>query len=54
MYTIGPTVQFGLPLGFRLEADALYPPLGVNLGSTFSSSQWRFPILARYRFSAMS
>jgi hypothetical protein len=52
MYTIGPTFQFGLPLGFRLEADALYRPLGVGIGgTTLSSSQWRFPILAQYRFS---
>jgi hypothetical protein len=48
MYTIGPSVQFGLPLGFRLEADALYRPLGIPGAST---SQWRFPILAQYRFS---
>jgi hypothetical protein len=48
MYTIGPSVQLGLPLGFRLEADALYRPLGIVGAST---SQWRFPILAQYRFS---
>jgi opacity protein-like surface antigen len=47
-YTIGPTVQLGLPFGFRLEADALYRPLGIVGAST---SQWRFPILAQYRFS---
>jgi outer membrane protein W len=49
-YTLGPTVQFGLPLGFRLEADALYRPLGVTGAS---SSQWRFPILAQYRFPGL-
>lgn len=47
-YTLGPTVQLGLPLGFRLEADALYRPLGIA-GAT--AAQWRFPVLAQYRFS---
>jgi outer membrane protein W len=47
-YTLGPTVQFGLPLGFRLEADALYRPLGITGAS---AAQWRFPVMAQYRFS---
>jgi hypothetical protein len=52
MYTIGPSFQLGLPFGFRVEADALYRPLGVGIGSQVtSSSQWRFPVLAQYRFS---
>jgi hypothetical protein len=54
MYTIGPTFQLGLPLGFRVEADALYRPLGIGLsGTTLSASQWRFPVLAQYRFSGI-
>jgi hypothetical protein len=43
MFTVGHTVQVSLPFGFRLEADALYRPLG------YSTSQWRFPVLAQYR-----
>lgn len=42
-FTIGPTVQFGLPLGLRVEADALYRSAG------YSASQWRFPLLVQYR-----
>jgi outer membrane protein W len=51
-YTFGPTFQFGLPLGFRLEADALYRPLAVTAyGINSKASQWRIPVLAQYRFS---
>ncbi len=51
-YTVGPTVQLGLPLGFRIEADALYRPVGYNFGTAnFSSTQWRFPVLLQYRLS---
>ena len=54
-YTIGPTVQLGLPLGFRVEADALYRPAeftsAIPAGS-FSASQWRIPVLLQYRFGA--
>src|SRR5690348_17212876 len=31
LYTIGPTVQVNLPLGLRLEADALYRPVAYQL-----------------------
>jgi hypothetical protein len=56
-YTIGPTVQLGLPLGFRLEADALYRPAeftSATFGAVgnFSASQWRIPVLLQYRFGA--
>jgi hypothetical protein len=61
-YTIGPTVQVGLPLGFRVEADALYRGAGLQYNSTlvlsgqstqkFSAAQWRFPVLVQYRLSA--
>lgn len=64
-YTIGPTVQLGLPLGFRVEADALYRPAGFKVttsvpGSnlinsqviqTQTGAQWRFPLLLQYRLS---
>jgi outer membrane protein with beta-barrel domain len=51
-YAVGPTVQLGLPLGFRVEADALYRPAAFGLGTVnFSSAQWRFPVLLQYRLS---
>ncbi len=58
-YTVGPTVQLLLPLGFGIEADALYrgfefrAPISLfpNINSLQTSgSQWRFPILLQYRF----
>ena len=57
-YTVGPTVQLLLPLGFAVEADALYrgfdirAPISLfpNVTSLqISGSQWRFPILLQYR-----
>ena len=56
-YTIGPTLQIALPLSLRIELDALYRPLGYRLqatgfSDTTSASQWRFPLLLQYRFSA--
>src|SRR5438552_9285058 len=55
-YVIGPMVELKLPLGFAIEADALYRPLNYTLASyTFGSSGTRtyddigsieFPILA--------
>ena len=53
-FTVGPVVQVNLPLGFRVEADALYRPYSFSqtiLGSitNISAAQWRFPILAQYR-----
>ncbi len=47
-YTLGPTVQLGLPHGFRLEGDALYRRLGIPSQTT---AQWRFPLLVQYRIS---
>jgi hypothetical protein len=58
-YTIGPSVQVNLPLGLRVEFDALYRPYGFgtvtaapNLTTTtnMSAQQWRFPLLLQYRF----
>ncbi len=58
-YTVGPTVQLLLPLGFAVEADALYrsfdflapiAALGRSTSQQTSGSQWRFPILLQYRF----
>lgn len=60
-FTFGPSVQLNLPLGLRLEVDALYRPYGFTLqnvvlpnlasGSVSASGQeWNFPVLAQYRF----
>jgi opacity protein-like surface antigen len=58
-FLIGPMVELHLPLGFSVEADALYHPLDltqeINNGtSTFRNSttinSWEFPILAKYHF----
>ncbi len=58
-YLIGPMVELHLPLGFSVEADALYHPLDLteeidNGTSTFRNStivnSWEFPILAKYHF----
>ena len=54
-YIVGPMVELHLPLGFSVEANALYRPLSfstqnlLGAGSTDFSS-WEFPILAKYRF----
>jgi hypothetical protein len=58
-YTVGPSVQLNLPLGLRVEFDALYRPYGFtaissapNLTAAINTSaqQWRFPLLLQYRF----
>jgi hypothetical protein len=56
-FTIGPTLQVNLPLNLRFEADALFRPYhvtitGTNLVDDISGQQWRFPLLAQYRFHA--
>lgn len=64
-FTIGPTVQINLPLSLRVEVDALYRPYSFTVTPTVSAplatsvapvnvsgSQWRFPVLAAYRFNA--
>lgn len=58
-YLVGPMVELHLPLGFSVEADALYHPLSlaqeINTGTAvFHNStiihSWEFPIVAKYRF----
>jgi hypothetical protein len=62
-FTVGPALQIGLPLGLRVEVDALYRPYSFIATSTVpppfatstapvhvSASEWRFPLLAQYRF----
>jgi hypothetical protein len=58
-YTLGPTVEFKLPLGLGLEVNALYKRVGTRefntdiLGDQFRSrdrsNSWEFPILVKYR-----
>lgn len=64
-FTVGPSFQVNLPLSLRVEVDALYRPYSFTATSTVlppfatsiapvnvSGSQWRFPVLAQYRFKA--
>lgn len=54
---IGPSLRFRLPVGFRIEADALYRPLSFNFTNivnsiattqSVSTSQWQFPVLIQF------
>jgi hypothetical protein len=56
-YVVGPMVTAGLPLGFRLEVDALYRQVGyrTSFGSVFGyfterdrGNSWEFPIILRH------
>jgi hypothetical protein len=49
-WTIGPTAEIRLPLGFAVEADALYRRIGYDVSDSFRGSAWMFPILAKYHF----
>ena len=59
-YVVGPTVELYLPLGFSVEADALYRPINLTTDTTvipqatrrtsFDVHSMEFPILAKYRF----
>src|SRR5713226_3919477 len=54
-YVIGPMVELKLPLGFAIEADALYRPLNLTILSIFAANvdnvgSVEFPILAKYHF----
>jgi hypothetical protein len=62
-FTVGTSFQLNLPLSFRIEVDALYRPYSFSATSTVqpplatstapinvSGSEWRFPVLAQYRF----
>lgn len=57
-YIAGPTFEVGLPLGFAVEADALYSREGYSVGYgnfAYTSVQqeranaWTFPLLLKYR-----
>lgn len=54
-FTIGPALQVNLPAHLRIEVDVLFRPYSFNLTSpgltaAVSAQQWRFPVLAEYRF----
>lgn len=58
-YIVGPMVELRLPMGFAIEADALYRrfhyfasgnAVDVVLNQTTTGNAWEFPILAKYRF----
>jgi hypothetical protein len=66
-YTVGGSVEFHLPAGFALEADALYRRLGDTSfaefisGTVFASyidrqrgNAWEFPLLGKYYFRRKS
>ncbi len=45
-WILGPMVEVHLPLGFSVEADALYRRYQIS----DSGGEWQFPILAKYKF----
>ncbi|HUJ48963.1 MAG TPA: hypothetical protein VLW25_02165 [Bryobacteraceae bacterium] len=59
-FVIGPVIELGLPLGFAVEAEALYRPLNLTVDSTIvpqpttrnvtDITSWEFPILGKYYF----
>ena len=54
-FTIGPSLQVGLPAHLRIEVDALSRPYSFNLVSKgpnvdVSANQFRFPVLLQYSF----
>lgn len=58
-FNIGPYLELRLPLGFAIEADALYRSVGAitvaNIGDSVRRSvtdarSWEFPVMAKYRF----
>jgi len=56
-FILGPTVEFHLPAGFGLEADALYRHFQYSasfnqvdvLTKSTANSSWEFPLLVKYR-----
>jgi hypothetical protein len=60
-YTVGPTVEIGLPWHLRLEADALYKhvrqdrfsgpaPSGTLIQQSTRAGIWEIPLLLKYRW----
>jgi hypothetical protein len=64
IYTVGGSVEFRLPAGFAVEADALYQRVGysyglislnsgmITAGNSFRerANLWEFPLLGKYYF----
>src|SRR5690349_18200579 len=59
-YTVGPTVELGLPLRLGVEFDALYKRLGYSdtaeiFGTrsytSFRASSWEFPLILKYHLT---
>ncbi len=49
-FTVGPYIEIRLPLGLGLEMDFLHRGLEYrNAGNRLGSSNWEFPVLAKYR-----
>lgn len=64
-YAIGPTVSFRIQERLSLTLDALYKPLGYEMGATYQNGvivgfapatvvTWQFPVLANYQFGSGS
>ena len=58
-YIVGATVELRLPMGFGVEADALYRRLNYEGNGTLldvitnnrtSGNAWEFPLLVKYKF----
>jgi hypothetical protein len=50
-FTIGPSAELLLPLGFGVEVDALYKrsKLTTTGGEASSAGSWEFPLLGKFR-----
>src|SRR5438132_1503825 len=48
-FVVGPYVEFRLPAGLALEADALYESAKYS-AVTNNGSSWQFPVMAKYKF----
>ncbi|HLH43668.1 MAG TPA: outer membrane beta-barrel protein [Bryobacteraceae bacterium] len=48
-FIVGPYLELRLPLGFAVEADALYER-GLYNAVVTDGSTWQFPVVAKYKF----
>ena len=67
-YTVGPTLEVGLPRGLSIEFNALYKRLNYDYNAFYKSpssgrhfintkntaNRWEFPVLLKYRFYRVS
>jgi hypothetical protein len=53
-WTLGPTIQLNLPVGFAVEFNAMYRRLNYNSTDIeqrgVRANSWQFPLLLKYRF----